>query len=113
MIIRAKGHADGTATVEIVVDGASPIVRRIVAIPNAGKTSKENISLNLKDADIRDVLRTFAKLINTDIVADPDITGKVTVSLIEIPWTEALAKILDDANLRQERVGNTIYIHRK
>jgi len=113
MIIRAKGHADGTATVEIVVDRSAPIVRRIVAIPNEGKTGKENISLNLKDAEIHDVLRLFGQLTNTNIDIEPGVTGVVTEDLHEIPWTEALDKILDDANLQQKRVGNTIYIRRK
>jgi type II secretory pathway component HofQ len=89
-------------------------VIRIVPKAASVKSSSDGpISLDLKDADIRDVLRTFAKLTNTDIVADPEIAGKVTVSLHEIAWTEALDTILGDANLRRERVGNTIYVHRK
>ncbi|MBV8546130.1 MAG: hypothetical protein JO093_03970 [Acidobacteria bacterium] len=112
-IIRAKGQTDGTATVEIVIDGATPIVRRIVAIPNEGKTSNETISLNLKDAEIHDVLRTFAQLTKMNIAIEPGVTRFVTEDLHEIPWTEALDKILDDANLQQKRVGNTIYISRK
>jgi beta-lactamase regulating signal transducer with metallopeptidase domain len=113
-VIRAVGRDDGTATVNVDIKGEAPMVVRIVPKTASPKSSSdEPISLDLKDADIRDLLRTFAKLTNTDIVADPDITGKVTVSLHEIPWTEALAKILADANLRQERVGNTIYVHRK
>jgi beta-lactamase regulating signal transducer with metallopeptidase domain len=112
-IIRAVGRDDGTATVNVDIKGEAPMVVKIVPKAASAKQSGQDISLDLKDADIRDVLRTFAKLTNTDIVADPDITGKVTVSLHEIPWTEALAKILADANLRQERVGNTIYVHHK
>jgi beta-lactamase regulating signal transducer with metallopeptidase domain len=112
-IIRAVGRDDGTATVNVDIKGEAPMVVKIVPKAASAKQSGQDISLDLKDADIRDVLRTFAKLTNTDIVADPDITGKVTVSLHEIPWTEALAKILADANLRQERIGNTIYVHHK
>jgi beta-lactamase regulating signal transducer with metallopeptidase domain len=110
-VIRAVGRDDGTATVNVDIKGEAPMVVKIV--PKTASAKPSGISLDLKDADIRDVLRTFAKLTNTDIVADPDITGKVTVSLHETPWTEALEKILADATLRQERVGNTIYVHRK
>src|SRR5207302_415530 len=51
--IRAKGHSDGTATVEIATDGAAPIVQTIAAkaahaVRNAAKQSDENISINLK-----------------------------------------------------------------
>jgi beta-lactamase regulating signal transducer with metallopeptidase domain len=113
-VVRAVGYDNGTATVNVDIKGEAPILIRIVPKTATANTSSsdEPISLDLKDADIRDVLRTFAKLTNTDIVADPEITGKVTVSLHEIPWTEALEKILTDANLRQERLGNAIHVHR-
>ena len=115
--IRVKGHADGTATVETVIDGAAPIVQTI-ATKSAHAVAKvekrpETISINLKDAEIRDVLRTFSKLTNIEMIVDDDVAGKVTVVLTETPWTEALETILRTNNLRQERIGNTIYIHRK
>ena len=56
---------------------------------------------------------TFSQLTNTEIIVDDDVSARVTVSLRDIPWTEALDKVLTDANLRQERVGDTIRVHRK
>jgi beta-lactamase regulating signal transducer with metallopeptidase domain len=117
-VIRVKGHADGTATMETVIDGAAPVVQTIAAksahaVRKVAKKSDENISINLKDADIRDVFRTFSKLTNIEIIVDDDVAGKVTVALTETPWTEALEIILRTNNLRQERIGNTIYVHRK
>jgi beta-lactamase regulating signal transducer with metallopeptidase domain len=115
--IRVKGHADGTATVETVIDGAAPIVQTIAAksahaVVKVAKQHGEPISLNLKDAEIRDVLRTFSKMTNIEVIVDDDVTGRVSVTLTEVPWTEALDTILRMNNLRQERTGNTIYIHR-
>jgi beta-lactamase regulating signal transducer with metallopeptidase domain len=113
-VIRAAGRDDGIATVNVDIKGETPIMVKIVPKAATPKSSSnEPISMDLKDADIRDLLRTFAKLTNTDIVVDPEISGKVTVSLREISWAEALNKILDDANLRSERVGNVIHVHRK
>ena len=118
MVIRVKGHEDGTATVEIVNDGAAPVTQTIVA-RNAHAVKKEEakspdtISIDLKDADIRDVLRTFAQLTNTNIIVDDDVTGHVTVTFHDIPWTEAFDNILRQNNLRSEQTGNTIYVHRQ
>src|SRR5256885_11095414 len=42
----------------------------------------EPISLNLKDADIKDVLRTFATLTGLNIAVDPDVHGSVTVDFV-------------------------------
>jgi type IV pilus assembly protein PilQ len=80
---------------------------------SATASGGEPISMDLKDADLRDVLKTFAKMTNMQIVADDDVQGKVTISLRDTPWQEALDKILADANLRSERSGNTIHVHRR
>ena len=54
----------------------------------------ERISLDLKDADLKDVLRTFAELTKLNIAIDPDVTGSVTVRLHDVPWDQALDLIL-------------------
>jgi type II secretory pathway component HofQ len=54
----------------------------------------EPISLDLKDADIRDVLLTFSKLARLNMVIDPDVCGSVTVRLENVPWDQALEVIL-------------------
>ncbi|MEA2236457.1 MAG: hypothetical protein QOC81_1181 [Thermoanaerobaculia bacterium] len=79
----------------------------------AAEHASTGISLDLKDADMRDVLKTFAQLTNMQIVADDDVRGSVTVTLRDTPWQDALDKILADANLRSERSGNTIHVHRR
>ncbi len=52
------------------------------------------ITLTLKDADIKDVLRTFSKLTQLNIVLDPSVSGSVTVELRDVPWDQALDLIL-------------------
>jgi len=90
-----------------------PVARPVATAPDNAPADSEKISIDLKDADIRDVLKSFSKATNIEIVADADVSGKVTVSIHSVPWREAFAKILDDANLRQEQVGDTIHVHRK
>jgi beta-lactamase regulating signal transducer with metallopeptidase domain len=113
--IRMIGHNDGSAEVEVVVDHEAPIVTKAIAKQKESGTNpqKNNISIDLKDADIHDLMRTFAKLTNTDIVVDEDVTGQASIQIADVPWTEALEIILRTNNLRQERIGNTIHIHRK
>jgi type II secretory pathway component HofQ len=54
----------------------------------------EPISLDLKDADLRDVLLTFSKLARLNMVIDPEVRGSVTVRLENVPWDQALEVIL-------------------
>ena len=64
--------------------------REVAGSRHAGET----ISLDLKDADIKDVLRTFAELTHSNIAIDPDVKGSVTVRLSDVPWDQALDVIL-------------------
>jgi len=54
----------------------------------------EPITLTLKDADIKDVLKTFSVLTDLNIVLDPAVSGSVTVELRQVPWDQALDLIL-------------------
>jgi type IV pilus assembly protein PilQ len=54
----------------------------------------EPITLTLKDADIKDVLKTFSVLTEMNIVLDPSVGGSVTVELRDVPWDQALDLIL-------------------
>ncbi len=54
----------------------------------------EPITLTLKDADVKDVLKTFSVLTDLNIVLDPGVSGSVTVELRQVPWDQALDLIL-------------------
>jgi type IV pilus assembly protein PilQ len=70
----------------------------------------EPISLNLKDADIKDVLRTFAQLTGLNMAIDPGVSGSVTVDFVEVPWDQALDIILRQNGLRFVLDGNVMRI---
>jgi type IV pilus assembly protein PilQ len=59
----------------------------------------EPISLDLKDADIKDVFRTISQLTQLNIVVDPEVKGTVTVQLEYVPWDQALDLILKQNGL--------------
>ena len=68
------------------------------------------ISLNLKNAEIKDVLNTFAKLTGTDVQYPPTLQGKVTINVKDMPWDEAFDIILREHNLSFQMKGNAIVI---
>ena len=70
----------------------------------------EPISLDLKDADIRDVLLTFSKLARLNMVIDPDVRGSVTVRLEDVPWDQALEVILKVNGLGYVLEGNIVRV---
>jgi type IV pilus assembly protein PilQ len=72
--------------------------------------SGEPLSLNLKDADIKDVLRTFAQLTGLNVAVDPDVGGIVTVDFADVPWDQALDIILRQNGLTFVLEGNVMRI---
>jgi type IV pilus assembly protein PilQ len=66
--------------------------------------------VNFQDADIRDVLRLISTYANVNIVADPEVTAEITISLKDVPWDKALTMILQMYGLDSVREGNIIRV---
>ena len=67
------------------------------------------ISLSLKDADLVEVLRSFAKLAGTNIIIDPRVNGRVTLELKDVPWDQALFVILKTHGLGVDTGGRDLW----
>jgi type IV pilus assembly protein PilQ len=70
----------------------------------------KKISLNLVDADIKQVFRLFHELSGLNFVLDPDVSGRVTIVLDQVPWTQALDIILKNNGLDKVMDGNVLRI---
>ncbi|MFH1624997.1 MAG: type IV pilus secretin PilQ, partial [Pseudomonadota bacterium] len=68
------------------------------------------ISLDFKDADIKNLFRLIAEVSNLNIIAGDDVKGKVTIRMVNVPWDQALDVILATNNLGKVRVGNVVRI---
>ena len=68
------------------------------------------ISLDLQDTDIDNALRIIAEVSNLNIIASGEVTGKVTLRLIDVPWDQALDVILKTNGLDKVQEGNVIRI---
>ena len=68
------------------------------------------ISLDLKDADVHNVLRLLADVSGLNIVATDDVKGTITLRLNDIPWDQALDIVLQTQNLESVQEGNVVRI---
>lgn len=68
------------------------------------------ISLDLQETDIDNALRIIAEVSNLNIIASEDVTGKVTLRLIDVPWDQALDVILKTNGLDKVQEGNVVRI---
>jgi type IV pilus secretin PilQ/predicted competence protein len=80
-------------------------------IPGEEKEYKGHpISLELRDADIRDVVHLFATITNLNFVIDPEVGGRITIYLKEVPWDQALDIILRNNGLGKVFENNVMRI---
>jgi type IV pilus assembly protein PilQ len=70
------------------------------------------ITLDFHDIEVRNLLRLIADVSKRNIIVADDVTGKVTVSLRNVPWDQALDLILKTKGLDKEEMGNVIRIAR-
>lgn len=68
------------------------------------------ISIEVRDADIRDVLALIANESGINMVISEEVTGKLSLKLRRIPWDQALITVMRARNLGYIRQGNVIRI---
>lgn len=74
------------------------------------KSSSTKISMDFKDANIKDVLRIISDKSGTNIIAGEEVKGVVTMKLEDVPWEKALDIVLKTQGYVCERDGNIIRV---
>ncbi|MGE4357660.1 MAG: secretin and TonB N-terminal domain-containing protein, partial [Candidatus Omnitrophota bacterium] len=93
-----------TAGLTLAQEKSSPVVGEIT------ETETGNLTMTFKDADLLTVLELLARKGGVNIIAGKDVSGTVTVKLVDVPWEKALKAILKINNLGYEREGNIITV---
>jgi type IV pilus assembly protein PilQ len=70
----------------------------------------QKLSLDFKDADIKNVFRLLAEVSGLNIVVTNDVNKKVTLRLVDVPWDQALDLLIDTNGLGKEQMGNVVRI---
>jgi len=122
----ARGAAPAASSVGSQLGVKAPIGKPVDVSPpasplqgglaqrNAGGREKpyfgEPIDLKVTNADVTDVLRTFAQISGLNVIVQPGVTGVVTAELENVPWDQALEEVLKINNLDYELDGNVMRI---
>jgi type II secretory pathway component GspD/PulD (secretin) len=72
--------------------------------------SNGRITIDLRNAELADVLSALSKLCDFNIVTDASVKGAITVRLVDVTCEEALRFILEANNLGFRRVGRSLII---
>ncbi len=85
---------------------------RAVAAAEEGKLAYtgQKVSFDFKDIDIRNALKLIAEMSDLNIIMSDDVSGTLTMRLVDVPWDQALDLILVARGLGKEKQGNVLRI---
>lgn len=70
----------------------------------------ERISIDLQDADVELVLRLISEVSGYNLILDDEVSGKISLKLVDIPWDQALDLVLLQKNLGVVMKGNIMRV---
>ncbi len=85
-------------------------VSTVPAQAAGGRYRGRRIDLDLKDADIHNVLRLLADVGRVNVVTADDVSGNVTIRMRNVPWDQALDVVLQAKGLGMLKSGNLIRV---
>jgi len=68
------------------------------------------VSLDLRDANLRDFLETMAQSASMNLVLHPAVEGKITLRVQDAPWDTLMEMVLKNYQLNREIQGNLMRI---
>jgi len=71
------------------------------------------VTLEFADADVRKIFQLLSEVSNKNFVLGDDVTGSISIKLVNVPWDHALDIILDAKGLDKREEGNIIIIKGK
>jgi hypothetical protein len=116
--IRLLSRPDGSGSVAMSVTEGGREIQSMdhefpaqAVQPRTAAYTGEPLSLNLSNADIRDVLKTFGELTGIEMVVPPEVKGTVTIKSNGRPWDEVLDQMLRENGLAYRIVDGKMEIY--
>ena len=79
-------------------------------MPARGADGEARISLDVKDADVRDIVRVLSEVGGFQVVFDPDLSCRLTLKLRQVRWSTALSASLRSCGLAREEEGGILRV---
>ena len=92
----------------------APVTETSVKTSETGRGYKgRKVTLEFADAEVRKIFQLLSEVSNKNFVLGDDVTGAISLKLVNVPWDQALDIILDTKGLDKREDGNIILIKGK
>lgn len=71
------------------------------------------VTLEFADAEVRKIFQLLSEVSNKNFVLGDEVTGNISMKLVNVPWDQALDIILDTKGLDKREEGNIVLIRGK
>lgn len=106
----AASDADA-ASPDVVAEESAEIQELNTLFPGMKERyTGERISIDLQGAEVEHVLRLISEISGYNLILDDEITGKISLKLVDIPWDQALDLVLLQRGLGMVIKGNIMRI---
>lgn len=82
----------------------------IIASGDDKKYTGRKVTLEFSDADVRKIFQLIAEVSNLNFLIADDVSGTISIKLVNVPWDQALDVILESKSLEMKRSGNIVQI---
>lgn len=106
-------QTDSALALTAGVEASVPAVKEEpipAAVMELDMTKEGNVTLDFREADIRNVLKVLSYKSGLNIIAGPEVVGMVNIQLKDVPWEKALDVILSTYGYGYERKGTIIMV---
>jgi len=116
---RVKAPPEPRVAEELVPQGRTDEAVTELRSPDADRSALRKtykgrrVTLEFSDADVRKIFQLIAEVSNLNFLIADDVTGTITIKLVNVPWDQALDVILDAKGLGMQREGNIVQIKPK
>jgi type IV pilus assembly protein PilQ len=117
IMIKAKsapqtaGSVAAAASPDVVAEESAEIQELNTLFPGMKERyTGERISIDLQGAEVEHVLRLISEISGYNLILDDEISGKISLKLVDIPWDQALDLVLLQRGLGMVIKGNIMRI---
>jgi hypothetical protein len=89
---------------------ATSIGSSLENVGSRGNYTGSLMSLSVKDAEVKDVLRLIAEVSGFSIIFGDEVTGKITLTLKDVPWDQVLEIVMQTRGLGSIRHENVLRV---
>ena len=120
LVIEATDQKSKSPSLKSAPVAVEDISSDISAVESAGTQQAgsrvykgRKVTLEFADADVRKIFQLLAEVSGKNFVLGDDVTGNISLKLVNVPWDQALDIILDTKELDSRETGNVLTIKKK